>query len=383
MIAPAALRSFVVAIFLVIVLLVAGSKDAKAAWDSGTNPATIGKNIVITVPTATASREQEKAGQMSQPDRKIVTRWRDDPNIDPCANIEVSGETWLDQMHDYVARSVCEPAVWFDQFFGDDRVLQDVRPGTFIRLRNSAVWTEGQRIKYLVDFHLDWRLPQWESYLRKASVYYESRSESAKYTAQPGQPLEPGVDPETGVKQSTLGLRADLFNRFRSHVSFDTGVNAGLPPNAFMRLKYQYSRPFGDVYLVRFSQIPMWQIIGHFSDSSELDIERTVTTFSLVRWSYNAAFIGGTPGVTWNTGISFITQLTPRSGISYDTSMWGVNAPAWIVQDYRVGSKYRLNFYRRWLFLELAPEITWPKDENGKRKTVDAFLVTLEIQFGE
>jgi hypothetical protein len=147
-------------------------------------------------------------------------------------------------------------------------------------------------------------------------------------------------------------------------------------------MRYQYVNPFGEVYLIRFSEIAMWQAIEHFSNTLQLDLERKFTTFTFVRWGNNVTYIQGTPGVTWNSGISLFTQLTPKSAISYDTSMWGVNHPDWVIQNYRVGSLYRRNFYRPWLFFELAPEVTWPKDERGHRNSTYAFMTTLEIQFG-
>jgi hypothetical protein len=63
--------------------------------------------------------------------------------------------------------------------------------------------------------------------------------------------------------------------------------------------------------------------------------------------------------------------------------MWGVNDPGWTIQNYRIGSLYRRNFYRPWLFFELAPEITLPKNASGKRDSVYAFMATLEIHFGK
>jgi len=127
----------------------------------------------------------------------------------------------------------------------------------------------------------------------------------------------------------------------------------------------------------------MYQAIEHFTDTTQLDLERKFTTFTFVRWANNVTYTEGRAGVSWNTGVSLFTQLTPKSAISYDTSMWGVNHPDWVIQNYRIGSQYRRNFYRAWLFFELAPEVTWPKDASGQREPVYAFMVTLEIQFGK
>jgi hypothetical protein len=127
----------------------------------------------------------------------------------------------------------------------------------------------------------------------------------------------------------------------------------------------------------------MYQAIEHFTDTTQLDLERKITTFTLIRWRNDVTYAEGTAGVTWNTGVSLFTQLARTSAISYDANMWGVNHPVWTIQNYRVGIKYRRNFYRTWLFYELEPEITWPNDASGHRNSTYALMATLEIQFGK
>jgi hypothetical protein len=334
-----------------------------------------------------AAQQEPKTDQAPQPAAQTETAERLGPQVDPCFTVRVEGDNWLDQVHGFVQDNTCEPAVWFDSFFVKDHVLLDLRPGTLITLRNSARWTKGQGVAYLLDYHLEWELPQWKKFLRRWKLYFESRSTADKYTTQPGQPVQPGVDPETGVRKPIIGVRADLYARLRSLVSIDSGIRVGIHPNAHIRLRYQYLRPFGEVYLVRFSEIAMYQATEHFTNTVQLDLERKFTTFTFIRWGNNVTYLEGTPGITWNTGISLFTQLTPKSAISYDTNMWGVNHPDWRTQNYRVGILYRRNFYRPWLFFELAPEVTWPQDASqtgytSQRNHVYAFMATLEIQFG-
>ncbi|MBI4714933.1 MAG: hypothetical protein HY760_03175 [Nitrospirae bacterium] len=128
---------------------------------------------------------------------------RSPSSINPCASADVAGKTWLDQTHDFVAENLCGPAVWFDGFFGEDRVLEDVRPGTFVKLRNAARWTEGAPAEYVGDFSIWWRLPHLEKLLKKARIFIVSGSEADKFTTQPGRPFPPGFDPETGTSEPT------------------------------------------------------------------------------------------------------------------------------------------------------------------------------------
>jgi len=378
-------------IILFFILLFAGFHGASAEplEQPGINSTTTDSSLESTEttsppdPSSPAVQQERETDQAPQPVEQTVTTEQPGPQADPCETVKADEDTWLDHLHALVQKNTCEPAVWFDSFFGKDHILLDLRPGVFMTLRNTARWTEGDTIAYIQDFHLALDLPQWERLLRKARLYIDSRSDADIYTAQPGQPVQPGVDRETGVRQPVIGVRVDPYTRPRTRVSIDSGIRINMHPDAFIRMRYQYLKNFGEVYLIRFSEIAMWQAVEHFSNTSQVDLEQKLTTFTLVRWGNHVTYIEDTPGVTWNTGISLFTQLTPKSAISYDTSMWGVNDPEWIIQNYRVGSQYRRNFYRPWLFFELEPEVTWPKDESGHRKSTYAFMATLEIQFGK
>lgn len=40
-------------------------------------------------------------------------------------------DSWLDRSHSYLTQRLCEPAAWFDGFFGDPRSLEETPVGTF------------------------------------------------------------------------------------------------------------------------------------------------------------------------------------------------------------------------------------------------------------
>jgi hypothetical protein len=272
-----------------LVLLAVGYRDAGAQslGQPGTDPTTTttNSNLVSTEtntgqnPPSIPPEEDHKAAAVPQPEAKTVTPERVEPDVNPCANIEISGDTWLDQLHDYAERNICRPSVWFDHFFGDQRLLEDVRPGTFVRVRSAVRLTEGQKPKPIFDFHVQWQMPHWQKYLRRVRIYYDSRSEATKFTTQPGQPIDPGFDPATGVSKPVVGARLDLYTRLRSLVSIDTGVKVSIHPDAFIRIRYEFAKPFGGVYVIRFSQIPMWQAVEHFTDTTQLDLNEPSPRF--------------------------------------------------------------------------------------------------------
>jgi hypothetical protein len=395
-IVPGRFRYFVITVVALLTLVGAGfqgasaqtpgqpattdSKPVSTVTNTLQTPSSAGVEQPVTKPTSTDSNLVSTATNTSM--KKPV------PKMNPCATAEVEGATWLDQTHDFVDRHLCEPAVWFDSFFGQDRTLEDVRPGAFVKWRNSVRWTERRGLTYIHDFTFRYRLPNLDRLLKKARLVIESRSTADTFTTQPGQAVDPGLNPATGATSPILGVRTDFLTLLRSLVSFDMGIKARLPIDPFARLRYQYTKSLGEHYLIRFNETALYRRIERFTETSELAFERKITTFTLLRWNNYATYTQGTAGVTWNTGISLITQLTHKSAISYDTSMWGVNHPKWVVQNYRIGSVYRRNFYRPWLFFELAPEVTWPKDVSqigytSQKKSVYAFMATLEVQFGK
>lgn len=331
----------------------------------------------------TATAQESNTVPEHQSEATTVTPEKPVMETGPCAASEVSGETWLDQTHNFMAQKFCEPAIWFDSFFGEEHVLEDLLPGTFVKLRNSARWTEGENLEYLPDFSASWRLPRLEKLLKKARVFIVSGSDADKFTTQPGLPFNPGVDPATGIRKASVGVRMDFVTWLRSLVSIDTGMIINAPLDPFIRIRYQYTKPFGKVFLIRFTESALTRYTENFTETSQIDIEREITTFTLIRWNNYATYTGGMAGITGNTGVSLITQLTPVSAISYDLSMWGVNHPEWTVQNVRVGSRYRQNFYRPWLFFEVSPEVLWPEDERSHRHAVYAAMATIEMQFGK
>ncbi len=380
-----------VALFFNLVLLFTcfHGAGAETPGQLGTHPATTDSGPASTESTtlqpspAPAAPQKLTTDKSPRPVTSTISEERFGPQIDPCFTVTVEGDNWLDQVHDFVQDNTCGPAVWFDTFFEKNHVLLDVRPATLILLRNSVRWTEGQNIDLIHSYRFRYRLPQLENLLKRAKFYLVSESSADKFTTQPGQPVDPGIDPDTGVRKPIVGVQANLYTRLRALVSIDSGIKISLHPDAYIRTRFQYEKPFGEAYLIRFSEIAMWQTIEHFTNTVQFDLERKFTTFTFVRWGNNITYLDGTNGITWNTGISLFTQLSPKSAISYDTNMWGVNYPGWAIQNYRIGSLYRRNFYRPWLFFELAPEVTLPKKDTGRRNPLFAFMATLEIQFGK
>jgi len=93
--------------------------------------------------------------------------------------------------------------------------------------------------------------------------------------------------------------------------------------------------------------------------------------------------------VEWAQAFSLFKRLTRRSSVAYEASAVGFTQPESRVLSYRLGVRYRRNIHRDWLFLEVAPDMSWPIDLSEdreevlkQRRSVYSVLVRLEVHFG-
>lgn len=101
-----------------------------------------------------------------------------------------------------------------------------------------------------------------------------------------------------------------------------------------------------------------------------------------MRQKPTSGFTNGVSGITSHSDINLITLLTPKSAISYDTSMWGMSHPDRFIENYRV-ELYRRIFTVSGFFSSLQPEITRPKNEGATGTESPAFMTTSEKLFNK
>ena len=82
------------------------------------------------------------------------------------------------------------------------------------------------------------------------------------------------------------------------------------------------------------------------------------------------------------TSLVLFHRINEKSALSYESSINGITKPYALTTDYRLGIRYRRNIYRKWLFYEIAPQVTWPKlSSTDERHSVFAATFRLEVFF--
>ena len=282
-------------------------------------------------------------------------------------------ESWLDRSHAYMSQRLCEPAAWFDGFFGDPRALEETPVGTFIRMRNALEWDQSEGWSYGLRVRANIELPRVSDRVR----LLVSRDEDLSGELRDG-PAATDRDDRT-----RLGLRFIASEQARSQLDFDGTIRISSGAlNPRVRARYRYVHGLTYNTLARATQTVFWERADGFGTTSRLDWEWLPDRDRLVRWTGEGTVSEGSDGVDWQTSVIAFQQLDLRTALRSEIGAFGYTSPQFDTEEYFVALRLRRQFARPWLFYEIQPERAWPLDLDTGRRGADWRLTfTLEIQF--
>lgn len=299
---------------------------------------------------------------------------------------EGSFMSFIDRYHTYLTGQVNQPAVWFDNFFGDPRADDDL-PTSFVRLRLSARFTEGEGFKFPVRIRANIKLPRASRKLRLVIVgeSYEEL-QATRPGDHTGTTAGEGFDKEKG----SVGLRYTLYKNLRSLLHFGGGTSNLVPFEYYGRINYQRLVHIGSHSVTRAKQTVFWNSIDGFGETSTLDLERNLPRLITGRLSLSGTYYDSDPGTEENKGLnwtvqtSFFKHLTSKTAASLDLGVFGITRPTTKISNYVIATRIRTNILRPWLFFEIVPEISFPVNELTDELTaVGALTGMMEIQFAD
>lgn len=285
----------------------------------------------------------------------------------------------VDRTHTYLEQSILKRVIWFDDFFGNVK-FEDVRqPEFLLRWRNTVRWDEGGKFKFLTSARASLRLPKISNRLRLV-VSGETEAEPA-----PGLPEDPGNPGFDRTLQNTRLVNTELrYGVLKSRdmdVFLGAGVRLVLPVEPFVRSRFLYTLRLDNVSLVRVGETVFWKKTVGLGETTEIDLERQLGPKTLLRWANSGTFARESRGLEWGTELSVLRELSPLSAISLAGGVFGITRPVAVVDSYRIYTRYRRNFLRSWLFFELEPEISWPRNVGGAYTSAMAFTFRVEVVF--
>ncbi len=278
--------------------------------------------------------------------------------------------SWYDESQIYINSRFCEPALWFDNFFGNDRVFLEGAAGTYIRWRNDFSYDEEDYFDFNTDISFSVELPVLEDRLR---LTFESDVDENLRDVAPGGNQE---------STNTLGLQLDLAENTRSKFN----INVSLSPRVLLRYRYTY--PVYETVTLRLTQELQRERAVHGARTL-IDFEKLFKNQLFFRSSSEGKLSEEFDGVNWLQAFVLYQRVNKKASLSYETSATGITDPLTLATNYRVAVRFRKNFHRRWLFYEVSPELTWPVtlDEDRQlivknRRSKWLIFFRFEVHFG-
>ncbi|WP_237524154.1 hypothetical protein [Shewanella sp. KX20019] len=278
---------------------------------------------------------------------------------DPCFSLSQNDHA-IDRAFDYLNTKFCQPAIWFDSFFVDERVEDDARAGTIIRWFNDFSFYQKEDFSYRANFSARLNLPGVNKRLK---LVLETSDED--------DPFAPSKGPNT-EREAEVGLRYDWYAKGRS--SFN--IQASFNPKIEARWRYTY--PLSESTITRFTQ-KLYQDKKVTGESSELDIEHSFNETFLIRWSGAAQY--ESRGIGWELGssVQLYQYISSKQAISYQGAIHSVDESYYYIKNANIGLTYRQNFARDWLFFSVTPEYNWSK-ENAESERINQVVITLTLE---
>lgn len=282
--------------------------------------------------------------------------------------------------HDRLERGILNQVIRLDDFFGKPNPSKDLRTAYLLRWRNSARLQQGSGLGLGSTLNANLELSRINERLQLAISGNDQPDQLAP--SLPEDPGNPGFDRTfRNARIVNTELRYQLVRSPETNLFLGAGFDLTIPPQFFLRARYQRLYRLSPLYLFHFGETFFVKNPDGFGETTEFAIERSLGPKTLLREANSATVSQEIGAIEWGSELSLLHELSPRSALTVTSGIYGnTGIDDWIT-NYRVQLLYRRNFLRSWLFYELEPQITWPRQDDGTFKTNYAFTVRLEVVF--
>lgn len=262
-----------------------------------------------------------------------------------------------DRVQRRLSENLNNAAQWIDSFFDDERFSAE-DASSKLRLGQGVFLEVGDnpRLKTRVNLSLD--VPRTEKKLR---VFVGGEDDTNKSAG-----VVPDSVIDTNSGGSAAGLQFFAKANDRQNLSFSTGVrvsNAELFAGPRYRHTFRYHN-----WQTRFTQEVRWYTRRGWESRTRIDYERLAGQDLFFRQSVDGRWREEDPGYQYEFRTSLIQALRRRKAIEYQWANLFRTHPHQRLESTVVRVRYRQNFWRRWLFYEMNPQVAMRNDEGFKPK---------------
>lgn len=268
---------------------------------------------------------------------------------------------------DYLSEKIVRLADSLDRFFGGNRHYQESNDSV-VQLDLTRVAGYGGDRKYNLAARANLRMPATEGrlHLLLETDPEQNTTDPTQYPATPinnnNQRLTPGSQVTTSGNLAVAGRYENAPENFW-HFRTDGGLKFPLPIRPFVRSRANFSRPLKEWQLKGSESVYWFSNLG-VGETTQMDFERVISEPMLFRASSNATWLNNTQNFDLRQDFYLFHTLDDRTALQYQASVIGASNPQTRVLDYVALVLYRYRLHKDWMFLELSPQLHFPRERN-------------------
>ena len=289
-------------------------------------------------------------------------------------------EEWnfIDASHRFLSRGFLWAVLRFDRFFADERDVDLPRTRSFVRWRNTLAIRDDGKLPYFPDLRAEVVLPNFDRRLDR----FRLRLAVATTPPSAVDPLlPPAVRPPDVPNRPHAGLVLSPFQSLWAQTDFQTGALLRRPLGWYARTRFRRVQPIGEAMVARLALAGFWQTDLGFGTRHELSLEHPLSPWLLLRLAGSGMVAERSRGWEWSSELALLAAAWPRTALSLSGAALGATRAGPGVEVWRIQARARHDIFRRWIFLEVDPEIVWSRGALGHLQRASAVILRLEVQF--
>ncbi|MEP4147138.1 MAG: hypothetical protein ABJL54_07935 [Halioglobus sp.] len=271
---------------------------------------------------------------------------------------------WVDTSQSVAAEQAQAAVEWMDEFFGDPTYDLE-KAESFLRLEFENDWDQDDGNDFGVRIRGKVQLPKISK--RLDLVFTEADGEA--------------VSSEEREDLDNVSLQLNVRESERSRFDATMGFSSGhLKPG----VRYRNEGDLQSARSYRYVQRLQYEHGENFFTIAQADLFQAFENTDVLRWSNRIKYGDHTQGMEWRTRLSLFQRYGTNTkrplALNHFLTVSGETQPDSFVKNYRLGTIWRRQVYRDFLFVELEPAINYRRLEyEDERDVAWSFVVRLEI----
>jgi len=276
-----------------------------------------------------------------------------DPEAKPPSRIL----TLVDRAHAGISNRLEATVKYADHFFATDNVFEETNK-SYARLPLDTIYDQDNGLEFKVRVRARIILPNTN---KKLKLLFSDTGTIDDPEANPSNSST--VRSAVRDNDYAVSLETEFEKTGKWKIRPALGVKSRIPPDPFVRIRAIRYLPLSKKWLSRLSATSAYLAIDGFAHDANVQLSRAIQRNFLFRSSSRWKF---TEEKDYSEAIqifSLFQHLNEKVNLAYEAGIFSDNEDNWEVAEYRLWHRYRKLVYKKWLFLELIPELRF-KQEN-------------------